>query len=228
MPSRINMGPDGGPYIAINENSGNIELEDNTGTTVAIWDDATSQWDFQNNPISNVDSLTSKSVNTGTTDSETYLRAGAEVNVWEVLAEDNTDSSGVSLSVSASNLDQYTRLKITTEHAVDNNQSIQMTINGDTSANYDYESPNSTITGASEFVLLDSPNNFSRASGQWVIVQKGARPTIFGNGADRGLGDVPLIRGVYQDTGDISSLSVDLNGNTGGSGGSMKILGELE
>jgi len=59
------MGPDGGPYIAINENSGNIELEDNTGTTVAIWDDANSQWDFQNNPISNVDSLTSNSVNTG-------------------------------------------------------------------------------------------------------------------------------------------------------------------
>ena len=65
MPSRINMGPDGGPYIAINENNGNIELEDNTGTTVAIWDDANSQWDFQNNPISNVDSLTSNSVNTG-------------------------------------------------------------------------------------------------------------------------------------------------------------------
>jgi len=58
------MGPDGGPYIAINENSGNIELEDNTGTTVAIWDDTNSQWDFQNNPISNVDSLTSNSVNT--------------------------------------------------------------------------------------------------------------------------------------------------------------------
>jgi len=58
------MGPDGGPYIAINENSGNIELEDNTGTTVAIWDDTNSQWDFQNNPISNVDSFTSNSVNT--------------------------------------------------------------------------------------------------------------------------------------------------------------------
>jgi len=64
MPSRINMGPDGGPYIGINENNGNIELEDNTGTTVTIWDDANSQWDFQNNPISNVDSLTSNSVNT--------------------------------------------------------------------------------------------------------------------------------------------------------------------
>jgi len=62
------MGPDGGPYIAINENSGNIELEDNTGTTVAIWDDANSQWDFQNNPISNVDSLTSNSVNTESAD----------------------------------------------------------------------------------------------------------------------------------------------------------------
>jgi len=65
------MGPDGGPYIAINENSGNIELEDNTGTTVAIWDDANSQWDFQNNPISNVDSLTSNSVNTDDTQTKT-------------------------------------------------------------------------------------------------------------------------------------------------------------
>jgi len=186
------------------------------------------EWREDKNGVLTGPDIDADSINTGTTDSETYLRAGAEVDVWEVLAEDNTDSSGVSLSVSASNLDQYTRLKITTEHAVDNNQSIQMTINGDTSANYDYESPNSTITGASEFVLLDSPSNFSKASGEWVIVQEGARPTIFGNGVDRGFGDVPLIRGVYQDTSDISSLSVDLNGNTGGGGGFIKILGELE
>jgi hypothetical protein len=57
MPSRINMGPDGGPYIAINENSGDIELEDNSGNVVAKWDETNTQWDFSSNDIQNVGSL---------------------------------------------------------------------------------------------------------------------------------------------------------------------------
>jgi hypothetical protein len=53
MVSRINIGPDGGPYIAINENSGDIELEDNAGNVVAEWDDTNARWDFQNNQLVN-------------------------------------------------------------------------------------------------------------------------------------------------------------------------------
>jgi len=57
MVSRINIGPDGGPYIAINENSGDIELEDNSGNVVAKWDETNTQWDFISNDIQNVGSL---------------------------------------------------------------------------------------------------------------------------------------------------------------------------
>ena len=65
MPSRINIGPENGPYIAINENNGDIELQDNTGAVVAKWDDGQSQWDFVENDISGVGAFDSESVNTG-------------------------------------------------------------------------------------------------------------------------------------------------------------------
>ena len=64
MPSRINIGPENGPYIAINENNGDIELQDNTGGVVAKWDDGQSQWDFVENNISGVGAFDSESVNT--------------------------------------------------------------------------------------------------------------------------------------------------------------------
>ena len=64
MASRINIGPENGPYIAINENNGDIELQDNTGGVVAKWDDGQSQWDFVENNISGVGAFDSESVNT--------------------------------------------------------------------------------------------------------------------------------------------------------------------
>ena len=64
MPSRINIGPENGPYVAINESSGNLQLEDNSGNVVAEWDETNAQWDFANNTLSNVDALNSNSVST--------------------------------------------------------------------------------------------------------------------------------------------------------------------
>ena len=64
MPSRINIGPEDGPYVAINESSGNLQLEDNSGNVVAEWDEGNAQWDFANNTLNNVDALNSNSVNT--------------------------------------------------------------------------------------------------------------------------------------------------------------------
>ena len=64
MPSRINIGPEDGPYVAINESSGNLQLEDNSGNVVAEWDETNAQWDFANNTLANVDALDSNSVNT--------------------------------------------------------------------------------------------------------------------------------------------------------------------
>ena len=64
MPSRINIGPENGPYVGINEENGNLQLEDNSGNVVAEWDDTNAQWDFANNTLNNVDALDSNSVNT--------------------------------------------------------------------------------------------------------------------------------------------------------------------
>ena len=64
MASRINIGPEDGPYVAINESSGNLQLEDNSGNVVAEWDETNGQWDFANNTLNNVDALNSDSVNT--------------------------------------------------------------------------------------------------------------------------------------------------------------------
>ena len=64
MASRINIGPENGPYVAINESSGNLQLEDNSGNVVAEWDETNAQWDFANNTLNNVDALNSNSVNT--------------------------------------------------------------------------------------------------------------------------------------------------------------------
>ena len=64
MPSRINIGPENGPYVAINEEDGNLQLEDNSGNVVAEWDETNAQWDFANNTLNNVDALDSNSVNT--------------------------------------------------------------------------------------------------------------------------------------------------------------------
>jgi hypothetical protein len=57
MASELFLGPDGGPYVSINENSGDLELKDNSGNVVAFWDESNTQWDLNSNDIQNVGSL---------------------------------------------------------------------------------------------------------------------------------------------------------------------------
>ena len=75
MPSRINIGPENGPYVGINEENGNLQLEDNSGNVVAEWDETNAQWDFANNTLNNVDALNSDSVNTGSATIDETLTA---------------------------------------------------------------------------------------------------------------------------------------------------------
>ena len=70
MPSRINIGPENGPYVGINEENGNLQLEDNSGNVVAEWDETNAQWDFANNTLNNVDALNSNSVSTNASDTD--------------------------------------------------------------------------------------------------------------------------------------------------------------
>jgi len=73
MPSRIRIGPDGGPYVIVEENNGDLDITtpddtidlQNSGLINAA---LSGVLDAQNNDISNVGALTADSVSTGTQD----------------------------------------------------------------------------------------------------------------------------------------------------------------
>jgi hypothetical protein len=97
MASKISIGPDGGPYIAINENSGDIELEDNSGNVVAKWDETNTQWDFISNDIQNVGSL---GVDEADINNETFIRAvrastnsGISAGNWVNITDNETSDN---------------------------------------------------------------------------------------------------------------------------------------
>ena len=99
MPSRINIGPENGPYVAINESSGNLQLEDNSGNVVAEWDETNAQWDFANNTLNNVDALNSNSVNTerlATNEGSIYDRENEDlslINSYNCYFEENPSNT---------------------------------------------------------------------------------------------------------------------------------------
>jgi hypothetical protein len=94
MASEVFLGPDGGPYVSVNENSGDLELKDNTGTVIANWDSGNSEWNFQNNPLSNIpdvelgpDGGPFVSINENNGDIELKDNSGNVVAFWD---ESNT------------------------------------------------------------------------------------------------------------------------------------------
>ena len=94
MPSRINIGPENGPYVAINESSGNLQLEDNTGNVVAEWDETNAQWDFANNTLNNVDALYSNSVNTEEVNTDQWADLGDGVDSLNNVLESVGNADG--------------------------------------------------------------------------------------------------------------------------------------
>ena len=63
MPSRIDIGPEGGPFVAINENSNNLELQDINGNVIAKWDETAGQWDLNNNSLTGINAINASSAN---------------------------------------------------------------------------------------------------------------------------------------------------------------------
>ena len=61
MPSRIDIGPEGGPFVAINENSNDLELQDINGNVIAVWDETEGQWDLNNNSLTNINAIDASS-----------------------------------------------------------------------------------------------------------------------------------------------------------------------
>ena len=68
MVSRIDIGPDGGPYVAINENSNDLELQDINGNVIAKWDETAGQWDLNNNSLTGINAIDASSANVGSVD----------------------------------------------------------------------------------------------------------------------------------------------------------------
>ena len=63
MPSRIDIGPEGGPFVAINENSNDLELQDINGNVIAKWDETAGQWDLNNNSLTGINAIDASSAN---------------------------------------------------------------------------------------------------------------------------------------------------------------------
>ena len=74
MPSRIDIGPEGGPFVAINENSNDLELQDINGNVIAKWDETAGQWDLNNNSLTGINAIDASLINTEVADSERYER----------------------------------------------------------------------------------------------------------------------------------------------------------
>jgi len=62
MPSRIDIGPEGGPFVAINENSNDLELQDINGNVIAVWDETAGEWDLNNNSLTNINAIDADAV----------------------------------------------------------------------------------------------------------------------------------------------------------------------
>jgi hypothetical protein len=78
MASEIFLGPDGGPYVSVNENNGDIELKDNSGNVVAFWDESNTQWDFQSNGLTNLASVSTDDI--AVNDNLYYVQGDADLD----------------------------------------------------------------------------------------------------------------------------------------------------
>ena len=78
MVSRIDIGPEGGPFVAINENSNDLELQDINGNVIAKWDETAGQWDLNNNSLTGINAINASSANVGSLGTERHFAGGFE------------------------------------------------------------------------------------------------------------------------------------------------------
>jgi len=136
MPSRIDIGPEGGPFVAINENSNDLELQDINGNVIAVWDETEGQWDLNNNSLTNINAIDASSA---TLDSSTVgsLEAGTQVyeeesvilqnneitvnnSLVKVTSEDGTNLKTINGEVSGKRVILFTNVNFVIENASGN------------------------------------------------------------------------------------------------------------
>ena len=171
MPSRINIGPEDGPYVAINESSGNLQLEDNSGNVVAEWDDGQSQWDFVENDISGVGAFDSESVNT---ESATIGGQASELHFERVFRDDGQllnydDGDGDYYDIDLNGNSEY-RLHYNAVFT-DPPRDIYIRFNGDgddTGDYYYYDDSSTFISSEDELPLMRFTSNATAFGTCWI------------------------------------------------------------
>ena len=93
MVSRIDIGPDGGPYVAINENNNDLELQDINGNVIAKWDETAGQWDLNNNSLTGINAIDASSVEANDLDIDS-LTDGATKTLIDASDTDATNAYG--------------------------------------------------------------------------------------------------------------------------------------
>jgi hypothetical protein len=81
MSSRIDIGPDGGPFISINENNGDIELKDNAGNVVATYDDSLGVWDYASKDLNSLGQLELTDTTSDPSANGEFQRNGSDVKL---------------------------------------------------------------------------------------------------------------------------------------------------
>ena len=166
MPSRIRIGPEGGPYVIVDENNGVLDIttpndEVDFGDNDLINAALGGVLDAKGNDITNVDALNSNSVNTESTDSEQYKTNGDEINPWvKVTSVGISEIDGENV-IQHSLAETWQEVRLTLIDIVPENgddEELRLRVNNNDDARYYYRSEDSAIhieNDEDRFVLID-------------------------------------------------------------------------
>ena len=230
MPSRINIGPENGPYVAINEENGNLQLEDNSGNVVAEWDETNAQWDFANNTLNNVDALNSNSVsveegNVQNVDDEdetaipntTFVEDKTGDETRHLVARDELTQTGDDISFHQDGLNAQSEHIIRYVALPRSPGSVRLRFNNDDGANYHYWNQSGTqISGVDKIPLADDDASAFAEHGARVHIYPGNQFIGVSNliGDSRGRLNSFAQNGGYGSTTGLESVEITFPGWT--------------
>jgi methionine-rich copper-binding protein CopC len=206
MASEVFLGPDGGPYVSVNENSGDLELKDNTGTVIANWDSGNSEWNFQNNPLSNIpdvelgpDGGPFVSINENNGDIELKDNSGNVVAFWD---ESNTQWDFQS--------NDLTNLASVEAGSLDTDKSRIKEMSGVLEKTSDQSTTSSSFTTVTwDNQNLDSIYNYDSGNSQIEVLEPGDYTIdIHFKIGDTAVGDVVIVKIVRSEGSDRASHKV--------------------
>jgi len=210
MPSRIRIGPDGGPYVIVEENNGDLDITtpDNTidlQNSGLINAALSGVLDAQNNDISNVGALTADSLST---DGLLINDQGSPRNIHPWRHTETKSLVGVSSVTFTETPTSTGTYAISLDGVGTSSGSVDLQINGNSGNNYDWDLRNGTSdSGDTSITLYNSSTG--GLTGYLLLGRTGGikrcvdgRQTL---GFDRGQ---TLDTGEYNNSGDVSSITL--------------------